>query len=159
MSEPGAATPGPGQGREPVARAAGKPDPVFIEQLEPHPVSEGPHSIAEALAACRPTESAGAAFTEPWQVQLFAMTLALHEAGHFDWPEWAGYLSRAIGAARSGGDADLGDTCWLHWLEAFERLLQDKQIAGPLQLAGRREAIRAYSRVARSASLMTREPE
>ena len=85
---------------------------------------------------------------------LFAITLAMHEAGHFDWPQWVAYLSRAIRDAQADGDPDLGDTYWLHWLTALERLLHDKGLAGPLQLASRREAIRAYSRVARSASLM-----
>lgn len=111
-------------------------------------------SIADAVAACGLPESTGAAFAEPWQAQLFAITLAMHEAGHFDWPQWVAYLSRAIREAQADGDPDLGDTYWLHWLAALERLLHDKGLAGPLQLASRREAIRAYSRVARSASLM-----
>ena len=114
-------------------------------------------SIADAIAACGLPESTGAAFDEPWQAQLFAMTLALHEAGHFDWPEWVGYLSQAIRHAQADGDPDLGDTYWQHWLDALERLLHDKGLAGPLQLAARREAIRAYSRVARAASLMKAE--
>lgn len=114
-------------------------------------------SIADAIAACGLPESTGAAFDEPWQAQLFAMTLALHEAGHFDWPEWVGYLSQSIRDAQADGDPDLGDTYWQHWLDALERLLHDKGLAGPLQLAARREAIRAYSRVARAASLMKAE--
>ncbi len=111
-------------------------------------------SMADAVAACGLPESTGAAFAEPWQAQLFAITLALHEAGHFDWPEWVGYLSSAIRKAQADGDPDLGDTYWLHWLDALERLLQDRGMVGPLQLVARREAIRAYSRVARAASLM-----
>jgi nitrile hydratase accessory protein len=111
-------------------------------------------SIADAVAACGLPESSGAAFAEPWQAQLFAITLALHEAGHFDWPEWVAYLSSAIREAQAEGDPDLGDTYWLHWLDALENLLQDRGMAGPLQLVARREAIRAYSRVARAASLM-----
>ncbi|HRO58834.1 MAG TPA: nitrile hydratase accessory protein [Burkholderiaceae bacterium] len=114
-------------------------------------------SIADAIAACGLPESTGAAFEAPWQAQLFAITLALHEAGHFGWPEWAACLSRAIRDAQAAGDPDLGNTYWSHWLTALERLLHDKGIAGPLQLAARREAIRAYSRVARAASLMKAE--
>ena len=111
-------------------------------------------SIADAVAACGLPESTGAAFGEPWQAQLFAITLALHEAGHFQWSDWVGYLSAAIRRAQADGDADLGDTYWLHWLDALERLLRDRGLAGPLQLSARRDAIRAYARVARSASLM-----
>ncbi|MFP5405540.1 MAG: nitrile hydratase accessory protein [Gammaproteobacteria bacterium] len=115
---------------------------------------ENVRSMADAIAACGLPESTGAAFDEPWQAQLFAITLALHEAGHFDWPQWVRYLSSAIRAAQAEGDPDLGDTYWVHWLEALEQLLRDRGLAGPLQLAARREAIRAYARVARSASLM-----
>ncbi|MCD6679773.1 MAG: nitrile hydratase accessory protein [Burkholderiaceae bacterium] len=111
-------------------------------------------SVADAIAACGLPESTGAAFAEPWQAQLFAMTIALHEAGRFAWSEWVGYLSQSIRDAQAGGDPDLGDTYWRHWLDAFERLLRDKGLAGPLELAARRESIRAYSRVARSASIM-----
>ena len=114
-------------------------------------------SIADAVAACGLPESTGAAFAEPWQAQLFAITLAMHEAGHFTWPEWVGYLSQAIREAQAEGDPDLGDTYWLHWLAALERLLHDKELAGPLQLASHREAIRAYARVAPSASLLKAE--
>lgn len=119
-------------------------------------MSSGPEirSIADAIAACGLPESTAAAFAEPWQAQLFAITLAMNEAGHFTWPEWVGYLSQAIRDAQAAGDPDLGDTYWLHWLNALERLLQEKELAGPLQLAAHREAIRAYFRVAPAASLL-----
>jgi nitrile hydratase accessory protein len=127
---------------------------VSVER-EPYPGSEREiRSIADAVAACGLPESTGAAFAEPWQAQLFAITLAMHEAGHFGWPEWVGYLSQAIRDAQADGDPDLGDTYWLHWLTALEQLLRDKDLAGPLQLVAHREAIRAYARVARSASLL-----
>ena len=101
-----------------------------------------------------PCGAEGPVFAEPWQAQLFAITLAMHEAGHFSWPEWVGYLSQAIRDAQAEGDPDLGDTYWLHWLAALERLLHDKELAGTLQLASHREAIRAYARVAPSATLL-----
>ena len=31
-------------------------------------------------------------FNAPWEAQAFAMTLALHERGMFDWNEWAASL-------------------------------------------------------------------
>jgi nitrile hydratase accessory protein len=127
--------------------------------MSPCSIDESLRSLADAIAACGLPESTGAAFAEPWQAQLFAMTLALNEAGHLGWPEWTARLSRAIRAAQDAGDADLGDTYWLHWLDAFEQLLRDKALAGPLELGARREALRAYSRIARSASLLQRGPE
>ena len=45
-------------------------------------------------------------FSEPWQAQAFAMTLALHRRGLFTWPEWAEALAAQIAAAQAAGDAD-----------------------------------------------------
>lgn len=85
-------------------------------------------------------------FAEPWQAQVFALVLALHARGLFDWSEWSARLARAIRDAQADGDADRGDTCYRHWLDALERLLIDKGIAAPLALAGLRDAWRTASR-------------
>ncbi len=68
------------------------------------------------------------------------MTLKLHEAGHFTWPEWAAALSREITAAQEEGDADLGDTYYHHWLAALERIVADKGIATAAALRDRKDA-------------------
>ena len=41
-----------------------------------------------------PRDAEGPVFREPWEAQAFAMTVKLHEAGHFTWPEWAAVLAR-----------------------------------------------------------------
>ena len=87
-----------------------------------------------------PSDVEGPVFAEPWEAQAFAMTLALYRAGHFTWKEWAAYLSEAIAAARAGGDPDLGDTYYRHWLAALEKLVADKGISSPTELAGRKDA-------------------
>lgn len=81
-------------------------------------------------------------FDAPWQAQVFAMTLALHDRGHFGWAEWTGRLSRAIAQAQEAGDPDTGDTYWHHWLSALEQLLLDKGLAQPLALTALRQAWR-----------------
>ena len=68
----------------------------------------------------------GAVFREPWEAHVFAMALALHQRGIFTWPEWAAALAAQIDAARSRGDADLGDTYYRHWLAALETLVAAK---------------------------------
>jgi len=74
----------------------------------------------------QPHDGDGPVFAEPWQAQAFALTLNLHEAGHFTWSEWAQTLSAEIEAARARGDPDLGDTYYHHWLAALERLVAEK---------------------------------
>jgi nitrile hydratase accessory protein len=89
-----------------------------------------------------PCDAEGPVFAQPWQAQVFAMTVALHERGHFAWPQWAEYLSRAIREAQARGDPDTGETYYEHWLAALERLLLDKGLAQPLDLTALRQAWR-----------------
>ena len=77
-------------------------------------------------------------FRAPWEAQAFALTLRLHEAGHFTWSEWAERLAREIRAARDRGDPDRGDTYYEHWLAALERLVADKGLASADELAHRK---------------------
>jgi nitrile hydratase accessory protein len=84
-------------------------------------------------------DSGGPVFQEPWQAQAFAMTLKLHDRGAFTWSEWAHYLGREIQVAQACGDPDLGDTYYLHWLAALERIVADKGLLGATDLARRKE--------------------
>ena len=76
-----------------------------------------------------------APFREPWEAQAFAMTVKLHEAGHFTWPEWAAVLSEEIAEAQSKGDPDLGTTYYHHWLRALERMVVEKGLVLPGELS------------------------
>ena len=65
-------------------------------------------------------------FSEPWQAEAFALTIALHESGIFSWGEWAQALSAEVkkpGAAQDGSDY------YEHWLAALEKLLASKGAA------------------------------
>ncbi|MDD9909468.1 MAG: nitrile hydratase accessory protein [Ahrensia sp.] len=55
-------------------------------------------------------------FEEPWQAQAFAMTVALFEAGHFTWEQWAQALGNAI-------TADPDATYWTSWQVALETMV------------------------------------
>lgn len=85
-----------------------------------------------------PLDEDGPVFREPWQAQAFALVLKLHEQGHFTWTEWAERLNRAIAAARAGGDPDLGNTYYHHWLAALENLVADKNLVTAETLAQRK---------------------
>ena len=87
-----------------------------------------------------PRDEDGPVFKEPWEAEAFAMTLNLHAQGHFTWPEWAERLGVEISAARDAGDADRGDTYYLHWLKALEGLVAEKGLLTTDDLAKRRDA-------------------
>ena len=90
----------------------------------------------------QPRDDEGPVFKEPWEAQAFALTLKLHEAGHFTWAEWTETLSAEINAAQARGDPDLGDTYYRHWLAALERLAAEKGLVPASDLATRKAAWR-----------------
>ena len=85
-------------------------------------------------------------FAEPWQAQAFAITVGLHEAGHFAWGEWAERLGARIRERRDEPDA-AGEGYWLAWLAALEDLVAENGLAGMPELAARRDA---WDRAARA---------
>jgi len=87
-----------------------------------------------------PRNADGPVFREPWQAQAFAMALALHARGLFAWPEWAAMLTEEIRRAQAEGDPDTGETYYLHWLAALERIVAAKGVATEATLARYRAA-------------------
>ena len=79
-------------------------------------------------------------FAEPWQAQAFAMTVQLHAHGLFTWTEWAAALAQEIKRAQAAGDPDTGETYYLHWLAALERLVAEKGASSTKELAERKDA-------------------
>ena len=87
-----------------------------------------------------PQDEGGPVFKEPWQARAFAMVLALHERGLFGWDEWAATLGDEIRKAQRAGDPDTGETYYLHWLAALERLVTEKGAATAALLDSYRDA-------------------
>ena len=101
-------------------------------------------SAAETLslisAACGdalplPAEPTEHVFAAPWQAQVFAMTVALHDKGIFTWPEWAQTLGRHV----STGVPD-GSDYYERWADALQELLRAKGIATEEDLEQRTRA-------------------
>ena len=84
-------------------------------------------------------------FREPWEAQAFALALSLNERGIFSWKEWAATLGAEIKKAQAAGDPDTGETYYLHWLAALERLVAAKGLVDAQTLARTREAWRRAS--------------
>jgi nitrile hydratase accessory protein len=87
-----------------------------------------------------PRDAEGPVFREPWEAQAFAITLALHERGVFTWSEWAAALGTEIKRAQAAGDPDTGETYYLHWLAALERLVAEKGVTSGETLARTKHA-------------------
>ncbi|MBX2882842.1 MAG: nitrile hydratase accessory protein [Granulosicoccus sp.] len=95
---------------------------------------------ALALVTSIPQQGDAPVFNAPWEAEAFAMAVTLHEKGVFSWKEWATELSAEIAKAQAEGDPDLGDTYYLHWLSALEKLVVKKQIGDKRHLAHLYEA-------------------
>jgi nitrile hydratase accessory protein len=96
--------------------------------------------VAALAGSGLPRDDEGPVFREPWEAQAFAMTLALHDRGLFTWPEWSATLGEEIKRAQAAGDPDTGETYYLHWLAALERLIGEKGVANRAMLARYRDA-------------------
>ena len=62
------------------------------------------------------------------------MALVLNERGVFTWTEWSATLGEEIKRAQAAGDPDTGETYYLHWLAALERIVTAKGLATPAML-------------------------
>ncbi|HHU09487.1 MAG TPA: nitrile hydratase accessory protein [Intrasporangiaceae bacterium] len=69
-------------------------------------------------------------FAEPWQAQVFAMTVVLHERGLFTWPQWAQRLGRHVASGASDGS-----DYYHRWADALEELLDDLAVASTADVA------------------------
>ncbi len=81
-----------------------------------------------------------APFDAPWHGQVFALAVALNEAGYFAWTEWTEVFSAALQAARKSAPLDGSDDYYVCWISALETLLIRKNIAQPDVLADMKSA-------------------
>ena len=81
--------------------------------------------LPESGPAAPPRSNGELVFAAPWESRIFGMTLALLDAGRFEWPEFQQRLVDSI----AWHEAEMGEgeyqyyTCWL---EAFRDLATDK---------------------------------
>lgn len=89
-----------------------------------------------AVLSSLPRDDEGPVFAEPWQAQAFAMTVRLHEQGHFTWTDWAAALSDTIAAA---GPHDRQEY-YEHWLVTLEAVVAQTGLSNDDELAERKAA-------------------
>ena len=96
-------------------------------------------SELRAVLADLPHDGDEPVFNAPWEAQAFAMTLALHERGVFEWKEWAACLATAIRNAHLAGDPDSGESYYRHWMTALENISTAKGLVTNPALVHRRD--------------------
>lgn len=79
-------------------------------------------------------------FDEPWQAQLFALTVALSEAGRFTWSDWTLAFGATLTRHGVAGPLDGGQDYFNAWLETLETLLDQGGLAPRSEAAAVRAA-------------------
>ncbi|MFW0794651.1 nitrile hydratase accessory protein [Gordonia sp. CPCC 205515] len=85
------------------------------------------------------------AFDKPWEIRAFALAVAAHQAGHYDWARFQGALIEAIKQWEST-TPDLADDSWSyyeHWVAALEQVLADAGTLDAGDVATRTEHVLA----------------
>jgi len=73
-------------------------------------------------------------FEEPWHAQVFAITVALNEAGVFEWTQWASRFGATLKQHGLTRDLNGGSDYFYAWIETLEDFLTDREIALPHEL-------------------------
>jgi nitrile hydratase accessory protein len=87
-----------------------------------------------------PSDAATPVFAAPWEASAFAMVLALHRAGHFEWGEWVELLAREIGSSEPD---PTGELYYQRWTRALEKLLSRLGLLTEEEIDARSQAWRA----------------
>ncbi len=74
------------------------------------------------------------AFEEPWHAQVFAITVALKEAGVFQWTDWANRFGATLEQHGLNRDLNGGSDYFQAWIETLEDFLADQKIGLPNDL-------------------------
>ena len=73
-----------------------------------------------------PLEQGEPVFQEPWQARSFAMCLKLHEAGLFQWQEWAERLSSNIAEFEKHNVIESSSDYYSVWQQTLEQFVSER---------------------------------
>ena len=79
-------------------------------------------------------------FEEPWHAQVFALTVHLNEAGHFEWADWAARFGATLAAHGLARDLNGGADYFDAWLETLETFLAEAGLAEAADVAALKHA-------------------
>lgn len=81
-----------------------------------------------------PSHEPPAGFDAPWHGQVFALAVAMNEAGHFTWSEWTHLFGETLNTTRGHHALDGSEDYYIAWITTLERLMIEKQIIPPQML-------------------------
>jgi nitrile hydratase accessory protein len=93
--------------------------------------------------AAPPRKNGELVFEAPWESRLFGLTMALCQAGTFEWEEFRRLLIEEIGGFDASGQPSESYRYYACWQSAFERLLAARGVCAPAELDARARALAA----------------
>ena len=111
-----------------------------------HEAHEQTHIALQQVSSIPRTDNEPV-FNAPWEAEIFALCLSLHQQGLFTWNEWTNELATTITSAQQTGDPDLGDTYYQHWLATLEHIVIAKNVGSANDL---NDLCQAWDAAARS---------
>jgi nitrile hydratase accessory protein len=106
-------------------------------------LSELPLELPITGPAAPPRSNGELLFDAPWQSRLFGITMALYEAGRFEWDEFQQRLVRAVGRWEAEHPDGQGYVYYERWAEALEAMLDERAIVGTAVIDNRTAALAA----------------
>jgi nitrile hydratase accessory protein len=91
-------------------------------------LSDVPVELAVSGPAAPPRANGELVFEAPWESHVFGVTIALYEAGCFEWRAFQKSLIEAVGRWEAEHPADEDYRYYERWAEALESLLEDEGI-------------------------------
>lgn len=82
-----------------------------------------------------PRDNGELVFQAPWEGRVFAMAVLMTEKGMCPWTAFNGKFVEEISEAeRLSPGEEMVSSYYKHWMQAFEKLLMEKNIVSPDQL-------------------------
>jgi nitrile hydratase accessory protein len=92
--------------------------------------------------AALPRANGELVFAAPWEGRAFGMAVALHEQAAYGWDDFRDQLIAEIARAEAAGDPS---SYYERWLASLERLLVEKGLVAPEEVAARTAELAARS--------------
>ncbi|MBP1154146.1 MULTISPECIES: nitrile hydratase accessory protein [unclassified Paenibacillus] len=94
-----------------------------------------------------PRENGELVFRTPWEGRIFAMAVLLMEKGIYPWKTFNGKFVEEIGEAEQEQPGkEIVSAYYQHWVQAFEKVLMEKEVLTKEQLQSRTHEFKSGQR-------------
>lgn len=113
--------------------------------MRPSPDPRGRREVEQLVRDLPGGPPGERSFEQPWEIRAFALAVAAHKAGQYD---WSSFQRALIGSIKRWEETHpgLADSSWSyyeHWVTALETVLEDAGVFGTADIDRRTEEVLA----------------